>query len=77
MCWVMKLGLMSLKLFGSYVAWPRDKYYFSEGANPVEETRPSTVVDEDFNTKMNELLRRDDWAQNMVLFFLFISFQPV
>jgi len=56
----MKLGLMSLKLFGSYVAWPRDKYYFSEGANPVEETRPSTVVDEDFNTKMNELLRRDD-----------------
>jgi len=47
-------------------------YYFSVRACPIDEARPSTTIDEDFNTELDELLRRDDYAYrriNMVLSF--------
>jgi len=33
---------------------------FSRGPGPADEEGPSNDVDEDFNTDLDELLRRDD-----------------
>jgi len=34
-------------------------YYFLVGAGPADEEEPSIIIDEDFNTGLDEFLRRD------------------
>jgi len=63
---------MNLDQLESYVAWPRDKYYFLMEASLVDdvvnyfnagtnrgEAGPSTNVNEEFDTELDELLIRD------------------
>jgi len=47
--------------FVAYVAWPRDRFYFSEGGGDLaNEAGPSTTIDDDFNTELDEFLRKED-----------------
>ena len=46
--------------FEAYVAWYGDMFYSSKGANPTNEAGSSTTVDEDFNTKLDDFLGRED-----------------
>jgi len=49
-------------------------------ADPIDEAEPSTIVGEDFNTKLDEFLEREDCAQRAkqkhgFIFLVFFSFQ--
>jgi len=47
--------------FVAYVAWPKDRFYYSGKADPANEEEPSTAgVDDDFNIELNEFLGRED-----------------
>jgi len=51
---------MHLKQFEAYVSWPGVKFYYSGGVDPVNDARPCTAVDKEFNTKLDEFLGRED-----------------
>ena len=50
---------MSPNHFAGYVFWPGDKFYYSGGNS----SKWSKTVDKDFNKKLNDFLRREDWAK--------------
>jgi len=43
-----------------YVSWLRDNFYYLRGANPTKEAGSSTIVDEDFNTELDDFLGREN-----------------
>jgi len=45
--------------FAGYVFWPRDKFYYSGGRS----NKWSKTVDKDFNKKLDDFLRREDWKK--------------
>jgi len=51
---------MPLDQFGAYVAWTGNRYYFFGRACPADDAGPSTGVDKEFNTELDELVRRED-----------------
>ena len=68
--------------FAGYVFWPEDRFYYSGGRS----SKWSKTVDKNFNKKLDDFLRREDWAKiwfylsnslffsnylNFVLFYLF------
>jgi len=51
---------MPLDQFEAYVFWAWGQVQFFRGADPANEARSFTPIDEDFNTELSNFLRRKD-----------------